>query len=436
MKIACNECLQRLSEALDETAISPAPAELSEHLAACESCRAELELLRAARAELRAFPLLAAPTDLRARIRAELETSPESASSVAAATPIVTPPTASQNAKPARHNWRESFRAFLRHPTNITWASCAVIVLFYFVSLSRPPRSNGKYENVKPAPIGEPYRGQFKGKDDGDTPVYQAPRRIGPDMTVHKERPPLVTLPEAPLPPRFQAPDKPTAVEQQPLTSMEETLRKNFSPPSSASGSAASGSTASGSAAARSKTHLPSPALAAEPAASAPAHAAQNKNSQDTRDDAAARKAAGAPAPENRRRSFFADGGSSPSAAGPSGPAGPDSSENASARAEPTAKLTLRSKAITREITTRITPPRSIGWAQISVELPDNAHFPGGDQLRVIWRGAAQANEPIDLQFTVQSAPDAANAKITLQEIKNGNAQDVAYKTIVLGTVR
>lgn len=89
----------------------------------------------------------------------------------------------------------------------------------------------------------------------------------------------------------------------------------------------------------------------------------------------------------------------------------------------------------TRKISTRLTPPRTVSWAQISVVLSDGARFADGQTSHVIWRGAAQANEPIELDFVVVSA-EAGNAKITLQEVKNGQAQTIAYKNVAVGPVR
>src|SRR5690606_33061965 len=154
-----------------------ASADVQEHLAGCEKCRADLKLVTAARDEMRAFPALSATADLRARIRRELESAPAAsaahngtsqagipaAANVAAASAAIVRPQlfepaveshtgsdfpksthsypamanhAQQKESAPRIPWQEKFGTFLRNPTNVTWMSCAVILLFYFASLS------------------------------------------------------------------------------------------------------------------------------------------------------------------------------------------------------------------------------------------------------------------------------------------------------------
>jgi hypothetical protein len=110
---------------------------------------------------------------------------------------------------------------------------------------------------------------------------------------------------------------------------------------------------------------------------------------------------------------------------GASAPAASASEDRAATRDETSQTIA------TREITTRVTPPRSVGWAQVSVVLSGGARFDDGQKARVIWSGAAQAKEPIELSFSVQGA--GGTAKISLQEVKKGQAQTLVYKTVAVG---
>lgn len=86
-----------------------------------------------------------------------------------------------------------------------------------------------------------------------------------------------------------------------------------------------------------------------------------------------------------------------------------------------------------RNISTRISSPRNLGWAQVIVNLPDGVRFSDGSRARVVWRGTAQANEPIDVDFDVLAASGAQEIRVTLQEVKKQDAQTVAYKTVPVG---
>jgi hypothetical protein len=450
MNIACNECRQRLSDALDETANPAAHNALTEHLAACPSCRAELDLLRAARDELRAFPTLAAPGTLRAGIRAELEdTAPSAAPAFqpAADSKIITAPAhimSKPDSAPRRdwrepeptrwQSWNEKFRTFLRNPTNITWASCCILLLFYFISLSRQPKPSGQFRNVERAPIGEPYQKRFH-DDNGEMPIYQSPYRNNPYFK------PLPKQAEPGKPPQWAPPNLPGNA----LPAPGET------PAAQTPGAKPSSSGSARDTASADKEPAPEkPAARPAPPASKPG------NNSNSGSDSSARMRASRPAPARNDD----DGGSSASlpapapavekprsnymarstpedARGPSGPPAAMSAKRDSAEFDETIRKdeNRKSAAATREVTTRLTPPRTIGWAQISVVLSGGARFPDGQKSRVIWRGAAQANEPIELNFSVQSGA-GGDAKITLQEVKNGQAQTVAYKNVAVAAAR
>ena len=67
--IDCRDCRERLNDLLEDDFASneaSTRADLRAHVENCADCRAELEFLRAIRADLRSFGVVEAPADLRA----------------------------------------------------------------------------------------------------------------------------------------------------------------------------------------------------------------------------------------------------------------------------------------------------------------------------------------------------------------------------------
>ncbi len=73
--IDCRDCRERLNDLLEDDFASneaSTRADLRAHVENCADCRAELEFLRAIRADLRSFGVVEAPADLRAQVRSQL----------------------------------------------------------------------------------------------------------------------------------------------------------------------------------------------------------------------------------------------------------------------------------------------------------------------------------------------------------------------------
>ena len=153
MTFSCETCREHLSEWLESSdsessntsARLHSPAEqyssqeeMDAHLKSCASCAGELALLRAARDELRALPMMAAPADLRARIRAELETENKI-----------------ETAPPARFVWPEWLS--FRRPMRVVWAgglAVAVMGAALTTYFRESPPTNNKVSDtiIAPAP--------------------------------------------------------------------------------------------------------------------------------------------------------------------------------------------------------------------------------------------------------------------------------------------
>jgi anti-sigma factor (TIGR02949 family) len=432
MNIACNECRQRLSDALDETANPAAAGALAQHLAGCDACRAELELLQAARAELRTFPVLAAPTDLRARVRAQLEATPvvpeplarplAERKAIAApasppSVPAATPHKRGNELEPGtRRTWRSYLRVFSNNPAAVAWASCCMLLLIYSISLSRRSQSPGQYTIAERAPVSEPQQKHLEGT--GKTPAQQpAPRNAPASKPIPKPTAPgtvpELAVPALPgVPPAVTTPpagEKPNATPNPPVHEHDSAIQEK--PQTQAPQTKPAPKSA------------PKPMLKSSSDSSS-AFSANGSSSARTR--AGHTAGAPAPAPQQAKKNFMAR--STPdNARDEAGRAAITSAERAPARDETTAETTA-----VREITTRLTPPRNAGWAQVSVVLSGGARFDDGQKSRVIWSGSALANEPIELSFSVQGAA-GGTAKISLQEVKNGQAQTITSKTVAVG---
>ena len=80
-----NGATNNLSIAKDDAELSTAEfAAISSHIADCAQCAAELRQMRAAHRTLRSLPLQSAPGNLRARVRAQLETATQAATATSA----------------------------------------------------------------------------------------------------------------------------------------------------------------------------------------------------------------------------------------------------------------------------------------------------------------------------------------------------------------
>jgi hypothetical protein len=426
MNIACNECRQRLSDALDEAANPAAESALAQHLAGCDACRAELELLQAARAELRTFPVLAAPADLRARVRAQLEAAPvvperlarplaERKAIAATANPpsvsVTTPRRHRSELEPGtRRTWRSYLRVFSNNPAATAWASCCVLLLLYSVSLSRrpQPQSPGQYPIAERAPMSKSQQKHTDGT--GKTPAQQPASRNAPASKPIPKPAVPGKVPELAVP---ALPGMPPAMTVQPAN---EKPSANPSPPAPQHNLEIQE---------KPQTQAPQSKPAPKPDSdSGNAIAANGSSSAKARADQNA--GAPAPAPQQAKKNFMARSTPDNARGAASAPAAVASEGRVPARDETTAETTA-----VREIKTRLTPPRNVGWAQVSVVLSGGARFDDGQKSRVIWSGSALANEPIELSFSVQGA--GGTAKISLQEVKNGQAQTITSKTVAVG---
>ncbi len=441
MNIECNECRQRLSDALDETADTTAPNALAEHLAGCDSCRAELKLMQAARAELRALPILAAPADLRSRVRAQVEAAPVAAEQPifpTAQSKIITAPAnikstpgteprkiRRKSSSPTPISWRDRFRALLNHSTTITWASCCVLLAVYFVSLSQKPQPSGPYEVAERAPIGNENEKPLRDSEATEKAIQPSPSASAPAAKIL----PKPAVPGNPAPPVLPAPpsDAPLVTKPNPPAETSSGAKPiPFNPQRPPTTQNQKSGT------------LPLPAPPApKPDRNSGSVSSTNgeANSNSTakaraRNDGADKteSSLSAPAPSSKKQKNNDMARSIPSSAREAAPAAIASADQAPESSDAAA-------TVARDITTRIKPPRSLGWSQVSVVLSGGASFDDGQKSRVIWSGSAQAGEPIELSFSVQST-GGGTAKISLQEVKSGQAQTVAYKTVGVGASR
>lgn len=164
MTISCEQCREWLSDLLDaedeatsqpdsqsllsaaqRNGASAAPERvlLMAHLATCADCSCDLNMLRNLRSALRALPHLDAPSDLRARVRAQITETPASA-------PLLVPPaigaeTLNQSALTNGHyrpmpqptatppSFITSLARFFSRPANVAWASGAALAAFCLV---------------------------------------------------------------------------------------------------------------------------------------------------------------------------------------------------------------------------------------------------------------------------------------------------------------
>ncbi|MDF2439934.1 MAG: hypothetical protein JWN98_918 [Abditibacteriota bacterium] len=199
MSISCQQCRERLGELLDAPAnfISPAvetPAtgeaaaslplettaltsieaifdsgspkaefsELTQHIESCPACRSDLTILRTARETLRALPLQTAPLDLRARVRAQIQ-SEALATPAATAQPLgvqqvattIPQPRPQNSAQSTLSGWIEAWRHFFRRPASVAWASGLALAAFTVFVMQRNPNATfmGGREPLNDVPV-------------------------------------------------------------------------------------------------------------------------------------------------------------------------------------------------------------------------------------------------------------------------------------------
>jgi hypothetical protein len=95
--------------------------------------------------------------------------------------------------------------------------------------------------------------------------------------------------------------------------------------------------------------------------------------------------------------------------------------------------LARRRRGAPEKIEASITAPRSIGNAEIVVELPEEAQFTDGSRSRVLWRGAVRKDESIAVKFEAEVEAEAEDARVVLKETKDGETETVAYKNVPVG---
>src|SRR5690606_28709013 len=76
--------------------------------------------------------------------------------------------------------WQEKFGTFLRNPTNVTWMSCAVILLFYFASLSLPRYASSPIEEAPAQSIAGSEHRKEAADSAPNQQVFTAPQGSAP----------------------------------------------------------------------------------------------------------------------------------------------------------------------------------------------------------------------------------------------------------------
>lgn len=183
----CSQGRARLQELLDDGPDAPDVAALRAHLPSCPDCAHDLAMLRHARTELQALPSVAAPPDLRARVRAQIEDE------------------ARQRRLPsARLSW-------LRRPMALAWSGGLTLAAICLLWLAQPRQfstPDSATENAAPS-IEAPATGNRL--ETGDAPKQAAkPRRQQAPRTAPTPAPrtPSATVAR----PRIQSSAPPRAV--------------------------------------------------------------------------------------------------------------------------------------------------------------------------------------------------------------------------------
>ena len=448
MKLSCGECRQQLGELMDGELHGDvaANADVRAHVAGCAGCRRELALLQAARNELRAFPIIAAPTDMRERVRAQIATMPK--------TPRAVPSTRDHSVRHRRENTKQGFSRrvadFFRSPANLAWTSSMALSVFCLVLLARPGRqiivespmydidtqaetssartkapNNAAPAATKKAAAKKSPNAKPSAPATQPLPIEQFPPfnpQLGPEPTDRStDFGSGFFAPSAQNPVR---PDAPRSEDRPRPSSGPAVLKPEASTPPRPK--AASGTPQNFNDDTRPIIEVTPPTMARHNTGAKAGERASKDADEDTSATMMARAPMEADAPRPENGSLKASGGASADSVANTGPMGP-----AGVLRERTAKSALAS----RRVTARIVSPVKVNWGQISVVLPAGVRFSDGSRARVIWRGAVEAGEKIAVPFDVQAASGAHSIRLTLQQIKNGEAQHVTSESISL-TIR
>lgn len=475
MNITCETCRERWDELFNNSPQGASQsgtnevseqAEVREHLAHCVQCQGEFALLKVAREELHVFPVMAAPLDLRARIRQQLEA--EAVASVTpaiVAEPVMTPEEAIRHRAQIESKILENtggsrqetagqrlrtfwlrFQRNLHHPAAMALSSGAALLLICFVSLNTFQPAQTPQEMPSPAAVmqAEPKEEvqSETTRSKGQERLTAKSRKAAPSRATSQEdtaRPPtpgrkgeskpaasneaesgsLTPRNDDPAIPKV-APAPPSAPKPQPPG------KKPSSPPLQAvpapvSPLPASPRDESADSAAFKAQPAPLPApdtmvtpQNATPKSTSPAAAMMARESQDT----------------------VAEADRADNARGPAGPPQAAMAQRApELRAVPDKSSSpkhylARGRGIPERIEASITAPRHIGNAEVVVELPAEAQFSDGSRSRVLWRGSVRKNESIAVKFEAEVEPEAEDARVVLKENKDGTSATVAYKEV------
>ncbi len=485
MNITCDTCRERWDELLNDSPSGASPTEAAqaselaqarEHLAQCAQCQGEFALLQAARQELHVFPVMAAPVDLRARIRQQLEAEASAAtpvSPIAALEPVMTQEEIAEHRAQLESKifantgdrFKDSptqrlqllgsrFLQSLRHPAAMALSSGAALLLICFVSLTNfqieqtPVQTDPSVAVVEQEPPDKLEQESAEYKPANPSTTHKAaPQRSTPKSAAASgaaQKPGSVTArekvdtgdkPKVDLPtPRDDGPAIWNTTPSHSVPKPQPSLKT--SPPTIASVPATANTAASDARDERASSKV-------VPVPSAPPQAVRVPQSTSP-------EIAAAPAPMTayENREMAADSVPADNAragAGARGPAGPSGPPAAMAQRAPqlgaaTQKstgnnlyLARRRRGAPEKIEASITAPRSIGNAEIVVELPEEAQFTDGSRSRVLWRGAVRKDESIAVKFEAEVEAEAEDARVVLKETKDGETETVAYKNVPVG---
>jgi|GEM_PF-6441075 len=485
MNITCDTCRERWDELLNDSPSGASPTEAAqaselaqarEHLAQCAQCQGEFALLQAARQELHVFPVMAAPVDLRARIRQQLEAEASAAtpvSPIAALEPVMTQEEIAEHRAQLESKifantgdrFKDSptqrlqllgsrFLQSLRHPAAMALSSGAALLLICFVSLTNFQVEQNPMQTAPRVAVVEQEPADTLEQEGVENEPASPPtaRKAAPEHSVPKsaaapgaaQKPGLVTSrekvdtgdkPEVDLPtPREDGPAIWNATPSRPAPKPQASLKT--SPPAVVPSPSTANTAASDARDERASSKV-------APVPAAPPQALRVPQS-------APPEMAATPAPMIARESqdMMADSAQVDNArvgAGARGPAGPSGPPAAMAQRAPqlgaaTQKstgnnlyLARRRRSAPEKIEASITAPRSIGNAEIVVELPEEAQFTDGSRSRVLWRGAVRKDESIAVKFEAEVEDEAEDARVVLKETKDGETETVAYKNVPVG---
>ncbi|HEX8833691.1 MAG TPA: hypothetical protein VF719_05795, partial [Abditibacteriaceae bacterium] len=127
-ELPAGESLKNLAPLVAGVDGAPSPSLIESHLATCADCSRELAFLSSIRREVTAIPTMAAPSELRSKIRARLQQEAEAAPAnlgITAAAPVMITPKPKQVSSLER--WTQGFSSFFRRPSNVAWASSAAL---------------------------------------------------------------------------------------------------------------------------------------------------------------------------------------------------------------------------------------------------------------------------------------------------------------------